>query len=171
MLLNVFLLLMTMAAVAAAIWQFAARNRPLFAIFSLEGPAIIDKTVYSRMKVVLRNWGGVPAQNTTISLDVIASSHTKPRKTLNWTRTISGPVYPGQEFSLQPDLDFRELLTGGYKFRMIANVTCSSQLPISLRQLRIVRLLTHSQKQVWEWHENTWKLMGSELNNLQAAAE
>ncbi len=171
MFLNIFLLLVSMAATAAAIWQFTARNRPLFAIFSLEGPAIIEKTVYSRMRVVLRNWGGVPAQNTLITLDVIATNHLKPRRSLSWTTRVNGPVYPGQELSIQPDLDFRELMKSGYRFRLISNVQCSSVVPVALKQLKIVRLLSHSQKQVWEWKENSWKLMGSELTDLQAAAE
>lgn len=171
MLFDLFLILLAITASAAALWQFTARNRPLFAIFSLEGPAIIDQTIYSRMKVVLRNWGGVPAQNTIITLDVIATSHTKPRKNLSWSTSISGPVYPGQEFSLQPELDFRELVKAGYRFRLISNVQCSTAVPIAASQLKLARMLSHSQRQVWEWDENSWKLMGTQLNNLQAAAE
>lgn len=162
---------MTLVAAAAAIWQFTARNRPLFAIFSVEGPATIDKTVYSRMRILLRNWGGVAAENTTVTLDVIASSHTKPRKTLRWTTRISGPVYPGQELSLRPDLEFRDLMKNGYRFRLISNVQCMSAVPVAFRHLKIVRMLSHSQKQVWDWDENTWKLVGTDLNNLQVAAE
>jgi hypothetical protein len=169
--LEIFLVLLTVIATSAAFWQFAARNRPLFAIFSLEGPAIIDQTVYSRMKIVLRNWGGTPAENTEITLDVSAFSHNKPRKTMSWTGRINGPVYPGQEFSILPDLDFRGLVKSGYTFTLTSNIRCSSTVPIALRQMKIVRLLSHSQKQVWEWNENTWKLVGSDLNNLQAAAE
>ena len=171
MFLDIFLVMITITAVAAAFWQFSARNRPLFAIFSLEGPAIIEQTVYSRMKIVLRNWGGTPAQNTSITLDIAAHSHNGPRKNLSWTGQINGPVYPGQEFSIVPDLDFRELLKAGYKFRLVSNIQCSSTVPISLKQMKIVRLLSHSQKQVWDWNENSWKLVGSDLNNLQAAAE
>ena len=171
MFLNVILVLLTIAALSAAFWQFTARNRPLFAIFSIEGPAVIEQTIYARMKLVLRNWGGVPAQNSIIKLDVIAAAHNKPRQKLSWTKTINGPVYPGQEFSLQPDLDFRDLIRQGYKFRLIANVSCHAAVPLALRQLSIVRMLSHSQKQVWDWDENQWKLMGTELNDLQPAAE
>ena len=169
--LDIFLVMLTIAATAAAFWQFTARNRPLFAIFSLEGPAIIEQTVYSRMKIVLRNWGGTPAENTVISLDVAAYSHNNPRKNMSWTGRINGPVYPGQEFSILPDLDFRELLKSGYKFRLISNIQCSSTVPVALKQMKIVRLLSHSQKQIWEWNENTWKLVGTDISNLQAAAE
>ncbi len=123
------------------------------------------------MRVVLRNWGGVAAQSTIITLDLIAHSHTKQRKSMRWTSRINGPVYPGQELSLQPDLEFRQLLKDGYRFRLISNVQCSSPLPIAFKQLKLVRLLSHSQKQVWDWDENSWKLMGTELSNLQAAAE
>lgn len=168
---NIFLILMAITATAAALWQFTARNRPLFAIFSLEGPATIDQTVYSRMRLVLRNWGGVPAQNAIVTLDVTATSHTKPRKSLSWSTRVNGPVYPGQELSLRPDLDFRELMKAGYKFRLVSNVQCSSAVPLASRQLKLARILSHSQKQVWDWDENSWKLMGSDLNNLQMAAE
>ena len=161
----------TITALAAAFWQFSARNRPLFAIHSLEGPAVIDRTIYSRMKIVLRNWGGVPAQDTSITLDVTATLTGKPKRTLSWTGRINGPVYPGQEFSLLPDLDFRELVTAGYRFRMTANVSCSSTVPVAFRNLGLARVLSHSQKQVWEWRENSWKLVGTDLNNLQAASE
>ena len=123
------------------------------------------------MKIVLRNWGGVPAQDTSITLDVTATLTGKPKRTLSWTGRINGPVYPGQEFSLLPDLDFRELVTAGYRFRMTANVSCSSTVPVAFRNLGLARVLSHSQKQVWEWRENSWKLVGTDLNNLQAAAE
>jgi hypothetical protein len=93
--LDIFLVMLIIAATNAAFWQFTARNRPLFAIYSLEGPAVIEQTVYSRMKIVLRNWGGTPAQNTVITLGVSAHSHTGPRKNLSWTGRINGPVYPG----------------------------------------------------------------------------
>lgn len=171
MFLDIFLVLLTLTATAAAFWQFTARNRPLFAIFSLEGPAIIDQTVYSRMKIVLRNWGGTPAENTVITLSVSAFGHNIPRKSLSWSGRINGPVYPGQEFSILPDLDFRELLKAGYRFRLTSNIQCSSTVPVAIKQMKIVRLLSHSQKQVWEWNENTWKLVGTDMNNLQPAAE
>lgn len=171
LLFNLFLILLTITATAAAYWQFTARNRPLFAIFALEGPAVIDEVVYSRMKLVLRNWGGVAAENTIISLDVTATHQTKPRRSLNWTGRITGPVYAGQEYWLQPNLDFRELLRAGYKFRLTSNIRCSSTVPISMKQMRIVKLLSHSQKQIWDWNENNWKLIGTDLNNLQPAAE
>ena len=171
MFLDIFLVMLTIAATAAALWQFTARNRPLFAIFSLEGPAIIDQTVYSRMKLVLRNWGGTPALNTIITLEVSAYGHSKSRKTLSWTGRVNAPVYPGQEFSIQPDLDFRELIKSGYKFRLTSNVQCSATVPVALKQMQLVRLLSHSQKQIWEWNENTWKLVGTDMNNLQPAAE
>lgn len=171
MFLDIFLVMLTIAATAAAFWQFTARNRPLFAIFSLEGPAIIEQTVYSRMKIVLRNWGGTPAQNTIITLDVSAHSQKGPRKAMRWTGRINGPVYPGQEYSIVPDLDFREPLKSGYKFTLTSNIQCSSTVPVGLKQMKIVRLLSHSQRQIWEWNENTWKLVGTDMSNLQPAAE
>lgn len=163
--------MLTLGALAVAFWQYSARNRPLLSIFSLSGPAEIDGTLYSGMKVTLRNWGGVAALNTVITFDVIATSHTKPKRVMNAVRKIGGPVYPGQELSVQPDLNFRDLMKSGYKFRLVAKVQCSSLLPTLAKQLNLVRLLSHSQTQVWDWHENEWKLMGSQLNNLQAAAE
>jgi hypothetical protein len=169
--LDLFLVMLTIAATAAAFWQFTARNRPLFAIYSLEGPAIIDQVVYSRMKIVLRNWGGIPAHNTIITLEVTATIVGKPRRTLTWMGRIAAPVYPGQEFSIQPDLDFRELLKAGYRFRLTSDIRSSSSVPISLKQMRIVRLLSHSQRQVWEWNENAWKLIGTDMSDLQPAAE
>jgi len=102
---------------------------------------------------------------------VTATAQGKPRKSLTWSGRINGPVYPGQEYWLQPNLDFRELLRAGYEFRLTSNIQCSSTVPVSLKQMRIVKLLSHSQKQVWDWKENNWKLMGSDLGNLQPAAE
>lgn len=171
MFMDIFLVMLTITACAAAFWQFSARNRPLFAIYSLEGPAVIDRTIYSRMKIVLRNWGGVPAQNTTITLDVTATLTGKPKRSLSWSGRISGPVYPGQEFSLLPDMDFRELITAGYKFRLTSTVSCSSTVPVVFRNMKLARILSHSQKQVWDWRENNWKLVVTDLNNLLAAAE
>ncbi len=171
MLLNFVLILLTLSAFGVAFWQYSARNRPLLAIFDLAGPAEIDGTLYSGMKVTLRNWGGVPALNTIITMDVIATSHTKPRKVLNSVHKVNGPIYPGQELSIQPDLNFRELMKAGYRFRLVSKVECSSLVPTIAKQLNLMRLLSHSQTQVWDWQDNQWKLMGSQLNNLQAAAE
>lgn len=171
MLLNFVLILLTIGALGIAFWQYSARNRPLLAVFGLAGPARIEGKLYSGMKVTLRNWGGVPALNTVVTMDVIATSHTKPRKTMNCVRKVDGPIYPGQDFAIQPDFNFRELLKDGYRFRLVSKVQCSSLVPTIAKQLNLMRLLSHTQTQVWDWQDNQWKLMGSELNNLQPAAE